>query len=371
MIVAIVPILISSVMTSFAGTIIDVASSCTVSKSGISIVSRTRGGATGAVSPFFLRVALFIEQQFLFAIFFRSGFVFVRACAVAGASAGRRHRRRRSATPGRPGAGTRAGCHRPERTVAGRTPGRVQSGRGHRLEPGPCLCRPVRASPRRVAAQRRAGREARCAGRAKPRPPWSAAAPRGERWTVDPRAPAAAAESDSAGGRGRATGARRRGRGRGGSRDGGVRLRGAARRCLRRGRDAATAPRSTGARTRRRAGDGFGGLGFAPSPGERPLRAAEPPRRAPSLLRAASRPASQNAAHQIGDLVRHDAELILCLEDAAQALVEERRQLFRGEPDFFGELENSYFSGQVTLERRALESHQLECAEPQPTAWLR
>jgi hypothetical protein len=29
------------------------------------------------------------------------------------------------------------------------------------------------------------------------------------------------------------------------------------------------------------------------------------------------------------------------------------------------------FPAKFTLERGALESHQLECAEPQPTAWLR
>ncbi len=55
LIVAIVPILMSSEMTSLTGTIIDVASSCTVSKSGISIVSSSLGGSIGSESVFFLR----------------------------------------------------------------------------------------------------------------------------------------------------------------------------------------------------------------------------------------------------------------------------------------------------------------------------
>jgi hypothetical protein len=55
----------------------------------------------------------------------------------------------------------------------------------------------------------------------------------------------------------------------------------------------------------------------------------------------------EHAADQISDLIRHDAQLVFGLENAAQAFIEERRQLFRGEPDLFGELEDPYFSGQV------------------------
>jgi hypothetical protein len=36
----------------------------------------------------------------------------------------------------------------------------------------------------------------------------------------------------------------------------------------------------------------------------------------------------QNGAHQIGDLVGHDAQLVFCLEDASQTIVEERREFF-------------------------------------------
>jgi hypothetical protein len=36
----------------------------------------------------------------------------------------------------------------------------------------------------------------------------------------------------------------------------------------------------------------------------------------------------QNGAHQIGDLVGHDAQLVFRLEDAPQAIVEERREFF-------------------------------------------
>ena len=60
----------------------------------------------------------------------------------------------------------------------------------------------------------------------------------------------------------------------------------------------------------------------------------------------------QHAADQIRDLVGDDAELVFGLEYPAQSLVEERRQFLRGEPDLFGELENPYFSGQVSSRAR-------------------
>ena len=72
----------------------------------------------------------------------------------------------------------------------------------------------------------------------------------------------------------------------------------------------------------------------------------------------------QHAADQIGDLIRDDAELIFCLEDPAQALVEERDQLLRGEPELFCELEDPYFSGQLLSGAAALESHQLVRGAP-------
>jgi hypothetical protein len=36
----------------------------------------------------------------------------------------------------------------------------------------------------------------------------------------------------------------------------------------------------------------------------------------------------QHAAHQIGDLVRHHAQLVFRLEDASQSIVEKRREFF-------------------------------------------
>jgi hypothetical protein len=36
----------------------------------------------------------------------------------------------------------------------------------------------------------------------------------------------------------------------------------------------------------------------------------------------------QNGAHQIGDLVRHYAQLVFRLEDASQSFVEKRREFF-------------------------------------------
>jgi hypothetical protein len=45
---------------------------------------------------------------------------------------------------------------------------------------------------------------------------------------------------------------------------------------------------------------------------------------------------------------------------------------FEVSPTSFASSKIRTFPAKFTLERRALESHhQLECAEPQPTAWLR
>ena len=346
LIVAIVPILMSSVMTSLTGTIIDVASSCTVSKSGISIVSSVRGGATRrrdrpsscAAAP--SRAA--VPSRGLF-----SRRPCLRAC-VRGRRGGRRPtasgRRSRATPAGRPAPGAAgASSDGTDRCRPGGAAGVRRAG-GTGATGARRLCRPGRAAPRRGAARRRGGRAARCAGRAKPRRRSSAAAPRGERSTADRRAPGAAAESASARAwlAGAATGAGAGGRG-GSLRRGAARRRGR-RGCGAGGRGVGARDRVAGAaqglRARRPWARAFAGArALSRRPG--------PPRRAPALRRRLGGRLQQHAADQIGDLVRHDAELILCLENAAQALVEERRQLFRGEPDFFGELENPYFSGQV------------------------
>jgi hypothetical protein len=44
---------------------------------------------------------------------------------------------------------------------------------------------------------------------------------------------------------------------------------------------------------------------------------------------------------------------------------------FEVSPTSFASSKIRTFPAKFTLERRALESHQLECAEPQPTARLR
>jgi len=53
----------------------------------------------------------------------------------------------------------------------------------------------------------------------------------------------------------------------------------------------------------------------------------------------------EHRAHDIGDLVRNIAELVLDLDDAAEPLVEERDQLLRRQADFSGELVDLNFPG--------------------------
>lgn len=53
----------------------------------------------------------------------------------------------------------------------------------------------------------------------------------------------------------------------------------------------------------------------------------------------------EDAANQIRDRIRHDAQLIFCFKDVAQPLVEKRDQLFGRQPDFFGELKNTNLTG--------------------------
>jgi hypothetical protein len=57
----------------------------------------------------------------------------------------------------------------------------------------------------------------------------------------------------------------------------------------------------------------------------------------------------QHAAHQIRDVVRDDAQLVLCLEDTAEPFVEERNQLFGREPYFFSKFKYPNFSGSQIL----------------------
>ena len=89
LIVAIVPILMSSLMMSFAGMIIEVESSWTVRRSGISIVSSTVGGIAGAASsePRRLRCRSFSSSISFSRSFSRRIFA-VRTAAATAAAAG-------------------------------------------------------------------------------------------------------------------------------------------------------------------------------------------------------------------------------------------------------------------------------------------
>ena len=207
------------------------------------------------------------------------------------------------------------------------------------------LCRLDRASLHQAAVRRRAGPAGRFAGQATLRPRFATgAAPGGARPRAVRRARGEAEEwtRPAAGPRGSARG----------------------------GRSASAATRSTGAA----AAGGVAARDDAPVTGRSRVIGGGRSRRLRSGLRLRrgrgrrSRCAGfrlggrllarfeQHAAHEISDLIRHDAQLVFRLENAAEALVEERRQLFRGEPDLFGELEDSYFSGQVHSRARGRSS---------------
>lgn len=66
-------------------------------------------------------------------------------------------------------------------------------------------------------------------------------------------------------------------------------------------------------------------------------------------LRLRGRGLEKHAAHQVGDVIGNDAELILRFENAAQTLVEEGDKLFRREPYLFCKFKNPNFSGCQSL----------------------
>ena len=334
-------------MTSLAGMIIDVASSCTVSRSGISIVSSARAGAAASRVALLLALALFFEQQFL------SRDLSLPPPCPRDCERDRRDARRSTgagarrsaAPPGRPGPGRAPGVSGTERTVAGRATRRAASAEARRSH----------------AACRRSGTLVR----AEPHPGRGATPGRpGDRFAVQARR-----MRRSVGGgagrlmtdcwpaaRGAAAGPARRGSqdgGRGGG-WGGRRRRACRRRagaagsnCGRRQVSRLGAVRvATGlqALDRRRGRLGLCGAQASPSPEAAGAAAFA----AGAFGGDRSVFQAEHAANQIGDLIRDDAQLIFCFEDAAQSLVEERGQLLRGEPDLFGELENPYFSGQVS-----------------------
>ncbi len=359
---------------------------------------------------------LFVEQHFLFAVFFRSRFVFVRAEAiVAGTPAGGRRARRLVGSPGAaPGRanGVAAGAgrgERPERAVARRPavperwpaldPGRRQGATG--------------ALPRwprqrgRGAVRRRGGRACRSAG------PGEAEAGRGRRRSRAPdrglarrnraqlgdgivRRPA----SDAGGAAARlcrrtpARLARCRREQRaataeqlGASAAAATAVPRQARRqaaalsqagpCGTRGAGDRTANARTGS-----AGDAAGLVRAWTEPRSQPVRTARAARRRGTSRRNGWRPAlagsagfAQDAADEIGDLIRDDAELILRFENAAEPVVEERDQLFRRQAELFSKLENPCFCRSQVSSQRAVRAASstvtraitaLKCAEPQP-----
>ncbi len=173
LIVAIVPILISSLMTSLAGTIIDVASSCTVKRSGISIVSRLRSGASlRRVGPFFLRCRSFSSSSSVSRSFLAAALSSRERGTFAGPAGGWRRAPRSRARRARPGIGRNG-------TVAGgpasdgrRGGGRALSARGRlgREQPGPGAGRRPDAVRCRDAARPRGARPPAVAWAALSRP---------------------------------------------------------------------------------------------------------------------------------------------------------------------------------------------------------
>ena len=62
----------------------------------------------------------------------------------------------------------------------------------------------------------------------------------------------------------------------------------------------------------------------------------------------------EDAPDEIGDLIRDDAQLVLRFENAAETVVEERDQLFRGQADFFSKFENACFCRSQVSSQRAV-----------------
>ena len=158
-------------MTSRAGTIIEVASSWTVSRSGISIVSSVRAGAAAAVSPFFLRCRSFSSSSSFSRSFFAAALSSWMRDAIARDArtargrgrVGQRARRRAGAGPG----ACRGLSARNGPLPAGRRGGAI--GRGGAAARGgarafPAL--PGSASPGRGATPGRPGRPVRGPGEA-------------------------------------------------------------------------------------------------------------------------------------------------------------------------------------------------------------
>src|SRR5579875_3656905 len=336
LIVAIVPILMSSLMTSRGGTIIDVASSCTVRTSGISIFSSLAGGVERAA----LLLARFLEQKLLLAILLRL-LVFTLARVLAPIAAGRAGAGRRTARherhTGTPG--TRAGRKRPERSIAGRarTSARSAGTAGLYL-----------AGPGLIALPRNAGL---------PGPRRDAGAP----WKSDARAGCCRGgtilRARRLRGRGRpdralarrnraqlGNGRRRRGRsgGSGGGRLGSRSTRrrsafGGGRRRRSGGRTASRDRFEAWNRFRRRRRGRCSGSGRGRLRLDRfRCRHGRGCRFGGGGLRF------ELGSQQVGDLVVDDAELVFGLEPQAP---EQRDQLFRGHAELFCELKNANFTG--------------------------
>ena len=330
-----------------------------------------------------LAMALFLEQQFFLAVFFGRGFVLVNSRTVAGARAARR---RRSVGGGRNAGACRSGPnarrHRTEGTVAGGT----ASGRHYpRLNRRArlCGCALAALSGKGLAGARRyagpAGEAGLGTGRGRGAGGGRRRLPAGDRCLAGRHRPKL---RDRLVGRLRCGGpARRRGfdHGLGGRRGSAASAAGAAAGAGAAGLGAVRAvlpgdgPQTGDGRCRRRTLRRRGSLGLSRR------RRGHSGRRAGSGAGALGLGGAgafwvgleQHAADQIGDLIGNDAELILCLEDAAQAFVEERRQFFRGEPDLFGELENSYFSGQIHSRARRARVPSVGVRSPNRRLWLR
>ncbi len=303
------------------------------------MVSSVRARRWGGVA-LLLALTLFLEQQLFLAVLFGGGLLLMAARAVSRPRSARRRRRLRR------GSGTRTtrcrthpGRDRPEWTVPGRATGwrkRTRSDWAARGGGSPFAAlaghdftwaRRYARTPWKTGsrARRRRGRRSGHDRRRLPfRNRWLACRYRAQlndrlRWRPD----GGHRNARGGGGRGRRGSRHARRRRRGGFRGpshgpGGDRLQS---RDGRRGRCGQC--RSCGRRGLRRClwrrfgGRRFGGRGRGNA------------RRA--RLRFDGRLSArleQNGAHQIGDLVRHDAQLVFRLEDASQSFVEKRREFF-------------------------------------------
>ena len=326
-------------------------------------LERARAAAAADASPFFLRCRSFSSSSSFSRSFLAAALSSCVRTRSPGAAAGRRRRRfGRGVAPGRPGRASPGPIARNGPLPPGRRAGRYRPGDRQRAAGLVLPCRLDRGGLPQAAAPRRDARKAGLRARG------SRSRRRRRRGLTNDRRLTRRHRTQLRNRLGRAW------RGSGGtarrrSRLGAARLRppcGAAGAGAARTRASCRLPDAAARPALRALGFGLRRLGAAGGRrGRGWLRRLRPwlGRRLIGGLK--------HAANQIRDLVRDDAKLIFCLEDAAQALVEQRRQLFRGEPDLFGELEYPYFSGQVHSRTRCARVPSVECAEPQPTAWLR